>query len=212
MAVVKSSMKEQCYEIIKEKILRQEYELGEEINIVKLSTELSVSNTPIREALSMLEVDGLVVTSLNTKAQVVSLTPEGFKDIVQSIYVLFKGAYELCVIEERIPELLIMMEKSLKVQEDLLGKGDYYKFIQELIYYDQIIFEALDNPHLLYLFERLSNILFLMFRTNYQRDDWDYSRSIDEHRRIYEAIKKGDHKEVEGLFYEHYHQSFIDKN
>ncbi len=55
----RSSMREQCYEIIKEKIFRQVYDLGEDINILALSNELSVSNTPVREALSRLEADGL---------------------------------------------------------------------------------------------------------------------------------------------------------
>ena len=76
----KSSMKEQCHEIIRSKILRQGYELGEFINIVSLCNELSVSNTPIRQALSQLEAEGLVVTSLNSKARVVSFdTPASWK-------------------------------------------------------------------------------------------------------------------------------------
>ena len=206
--VKKSSMKEQCYNIIKEKILRQEYDLGEDINIVKLSTELSVSNTPIREALSQLEADGLVVSSLNAKAQVVHLTSKNFNDIVQSVYILMKGAYELCVKEDKVPELIKKLEKSLEVQEKYLLKDDFYQFTKELVYFDKIIFEVLDNPHLLYLFERLSDVLFLMFRTNHEREDWDFSRSLTEHREICEAIKKEDHEKVERLFYEHYKQPY----
>jgi len=206
--VKKSSMKEQCYNIIKEKILRQEYDLGEDINIVKLSTELSVSNTPIREALSQLEADGLVVSSLNAKTQVVYLTSKNFNDIVQSVYILIKGAYELCEKEDKIPELIKKLEKSLEIQEKHLLKDDFYQFTKELVYFDKIIFEVLDNPHLLDLFDRLSDVLFLMFRTNHEREDWDLSRSLSEHREICEAIKKGDHEEVDRLFYEHYKQPY----
>ena len=211
MIVKKLSMKEQCYEIMKERILRGEYELGEEINIVKLSTELMVSNTPIREALSLLEADGLVVTSLNVRAQVVLLTSTSFNDIVQSVYVLVKGAFELCVREGRIDECLELMEKSLIEQKRLLARKDSHEFVKESIHFDRIIFDALGNPHLSFLFERLSNVLFLMYRTNHQREDWDHSRSILEHQMIVDAIKKGEHEEVERLFNIHYHQTYTEE-
>ena len=211
MVVKKLSMKEQCYEIMKERILRGEYELGEEINIVKLSTELMVSNTPIREALSLLEADGLVVTSLNVRAQVVLLTSTSFNDIVQSLYVLVKGAYELCVREGRVKACLELMEKSLEEQKRLLVQSDSHEFVKESIHFDRIIFEALGNPHLSFLFERLSNVLFLMYRTNHQREDWDHSRSILEHQMIVDAIKKGEHREVERLLNLHYHQTYTER-
>ncbi|MCL2856132.1 MAG: GntR family transcriptional regulator [Oscillospiraceae bacterium] len=206
--VEKLSMRAQCYEIIKEKILRQEYGLGEYINIACLSTELSVSNTPIREALSQLEADGLITSSLNAKPQVIFFTPTSFKNIVQSIYILMKGAYELCVLENRIPNLLPKMEKSLALQEELMADGDQYKFVEELVCFDQIIFDVLENPHLLFLFKRLSHILFLMYSINLQRSGWKHSRSVSEHRVIVDTIVSGDHKKVEQLLYEHYRQSY----
>ena len=212
MGIIKKfSMREQCYDIIKRKILRQEYNLGEDINIAQLSSELSVSNTPIREALSQLEADGLVITSLNAKPQVVSLTTASFRDISHTVYVLVVGAYELCVREERIDKCLRMMKKSIDAQDNLLAKGDYYRFIEETVYFDQIIFEALENSNLLSMFNRLSNILFLMYRTNHQRDDWDHSRSISEHRRICEAIESGNHQEVEELLFWHYEQTYDER-
>ena len=208
--VKKLSMRAQCYEIIKEKILRQEYGLGEYINIANLSVELSVSNTPIREALSQLEADGLITSSLNSKPQVVFFTPTSFKNIVQSIYILMKGAYELCVLENRIPDLLKMMEKSLALQEELRVERDGYKFIKELVCFDQIFFDTLENPHLLFLFKRLSHSLFLMYRVHLQSSGWEHSRSILEHREIFNTIASGNHKEVERLIYEHFRKSYVD--
>ena len=53
------SLKAQVYEIIRQKILQQEYALGEKINIDTVADELKISNSPIREALMMLSQDGL---------------------------------------------------------------------------------------------------------------------------------------------------------
>lgn len=44
------SLKAQVYEIIRQKILQQEYALGEKINIDTVADELKISNSPIREA------------------------------------------------------------------------------------------------------------------------------------------------------------------
>ena len=54
------SLKAQVYEIIRQKILQQEYALGEKINIDTVADELKISNSPIREALMMLSQDGLI--------------------------------------------------------------------------------------------------------------------------------------------------------
>ena len=57
------TIKEQTYEILKTRILKQEIPLGSRINIGQLSKELKVSNSPIREALNLLEQQGLVITT-----------------------------------------------------------------------------------------------------------------------------------------------------
>jgi len=204
-------MRAQCYEAIKEKIFRQEYELGAELNIAKLSAEFSVSNTPIREALSQLESDGLIITTMNAKAHVVHFTPESFKHMANTIYVLVKGAYELCVVENRIPMLLKLMKKSLELQQKFLAADDGFAFTQELVNFDQIIFDVLENPQLLFLFERISPVLFLMYRTNQKRNSWENTRSIEEHRKIMDAIAEGDHETVGRLASEHCGQAYFEE-
>ncbi|MFQ7739785.1 MAG: GntR family transcriptional regulator, partial [Emergencia timonensis] len=68
------SVKEQTYQIIKEKILNQEYPAGARININELAEELGISNSPIREALSLLEQQGLVISNRSSGATVTTFT------------------------------------------------------------------------------------------------------------------------------------------
>ena len=49
--IVKKSIKEQVYEEIRNRIITREYAPGSVLNISRLSEELGVSNSPIREAL-----------------------------------------------------------------------------------------------------------------------------------------------------------------
>jgi DNA-binding GntR family transcriptional regulator len=55
------SLADETYETITAKILDHEIAPGEHVGIDELARELSVSQTPIREALARLESDGLVV-------------------------------------------------------------------------------------------------------------------------------------------------------
>ena len=72
------SLKAQVYEIIRQKILQQEYALGEKINIDTVADELKISNSPIREALMMLSQDGLIEMIPNNGARVISFSEEGY--------------------------------------------------------------------------------------------------------------------------------------
>ena len=56
----KGSLKLQSYNIIKDKIIRCEYAPNTLINEEALREELGVSRTPIRDALSRLEQEGLI--------------------------------------------------------------------------------------------------------------------------------------------------------
>ena len=54
------SLKDQIYEIIKEDIINQTYQNNTVLNEKKISQELNVSKTPVREALKALEAEGWV--------------------------------------------------------------------------------------------------------------------------------------------------------
>jgi len=56
-----ASLADETYDTIKAKILDHGISPGEHVGIDELARELSVSQTPIREALARLEADGLVV-------------------------------------------------------------------------------------------------------------------------------------------------------
>ena len=66
MVIMKmKSIREQVYEALKEKIINGEISSGERIVEVDYAKEFGVSRTPLREALRMLEFEGLVNSSEN---------------------------------------------------------------------------------------------------------------------------------------------------
>src|SRR5262249_57337175 len=74
---------EQAADVIRESILAGRIPAGARIGEVDLARQLSVSRTPIREALSRLAAEGLVELSPNRGARVASWTPEQLREIFE---------------------------------------------------------------------------------------------------------------------------------
>lgn len=194
--VRKRSMKKQCYDIIKHKILTQEFDLGESINIAALSNQLSVSNSPIREALALLEADGLVTSTLNAKVRVIAIDQAFMSELSQTVCILLTGAYDLCVETGKTGALIEQMRESVARQKALIDTGDFFAFTAETVAFDRCILEALGNRNLLNLFDSIASLLFLVYRTHHQRDEKERLHSIIDHAQILDGIIVGDHDAV----------------
>lgn len=69
------------YRILRDRILRQELRAGEKLSDLRLSADLGVSRTPIREALHQLVQDGVVVAEPNRGFFVASYTRKDLEEI-----------------------------------------------------------------------------------------------------------------------------------
>ena len=58
--IQKQSMREQILSVLRTSILNHTYPMGSRLNLDELRRDLGVSNTPLREAISILEGEGLV--------------------------------------------------------------------------------------------------------------------------------------------------------
>jgi len=202
--LLRDSVKNQVYEIIRRKILSQEYNLGEKINMLQLSKELQVSNTPIREALSMLEKDGLVVTQQNAGPKVIEVTKECFCEITEAVMTLLLGAYELCLTKNLTADLIDMMSEKLDYQKQYEEQGTDYEFAEASISFDACLIKVAHNDKLRHFFEGLFDLLFLIVLYDHQNVDVDRKANIKEHEKILEAIKESDENKVRQLIKNHY--------
>ena len=202
--VIKTSIKQQVYEIIKEKIINQEYALGEQINIKLLGEELEVSNTPIREALARLNAEGLVSSSHNLKFRVVEFSPASYYELNQTVAVLEIGAFDSANELGLIDELAAMLEERLDAQRETLDNKDYDGFIRKAIEFDRSFLAVLKNKTLLSVFDELSNLLFLAVRYNHQKSGTNRESNVAEHEDILAAVKRRDTAKVKARLRSHY--------
>ena len=75
------SLTDEIADIIRDRILKGEYKIGEKIKENQIATELRVSRTPIREAFKQLENEGLIDYIPNRGCFAKGFTKQDIEDI-----------------------------------------------------------------------------------------------------------------------------------
>lgn len=200
----KESITDQVYEIIKTQILNQTYGLGSKLNINKLANELNVSNTPIREAIYKLEKDGLTMINPNSCPRVVDMDENRFNEIVETTLVLLIGGYKLCLLKNKIPKLINLMEENLQQQKNIIDSGSEQEYAKASISYEECILLALDNSKLCSVYDTLFDLLFLAVLYDHKNSKIDRHASIEDHEKILSALKQNNKEEFVALLRKHY--------
>lgn len=206
----KITMKEQVYGLIKERILDQTYTFGEKINMLELAQELGVSNSPIREALSILESERLVSFVPNAGPSVIRIDSKIFQEVQQTAKILLIGSYEQCLQQNLIPELICEMEKFLFLQKRLIDADpaeSEHEFARLSIEFDVSLIKIFRNETLESLYSAFFNLLFLVVLYDHQMFDTDRAANVLEHENILNAVKQGNADEVKRLIAAHFSRS-----
>lgn len=201
-ALVKSGFRNQAYTLLRERILNQHYRFGERLNIDILSREMSISNNPIREALTMLEKDGLITMTPNVGSKVIEFTAELFRELTQTIELLIAGAYQICIDEGRMDALIERMEEALAAQHQ--AQNSDREFAMAAIRFDESFVKVTRNQRLIDLFDSQMDIFQMALLYDYQTRDIDKKANLVEHEEILLAAKQGDHKLVRQVINRHY--------
>lgn len=200
----KRSLKDQVYELVKSRILDLEYKCGEEINLNALAKELGVSNTPIREAMSVLENEGLITLNSYSTPHVVKFDSDIFRETWDAVLVLLLGGYELCVSQNRLSHLITLMSESIDYQREIVNTADNAAFARAVIAVDTSVVEVCNNRRLSTIYRSTFDTQFLMVYYDYETAHRDRMSNIHEHEIILNAISAGQHDLVRELFKQHY--------
>ena len=100
---------------------------GHELSTRSLATELGVSQTPVRDALSRLAADGAVAIRSKRRVQVPAMSPERFEDLLRCRLLLEPEAAVLALPHIDAPRLLRLREIDAALDRAIAaGDGDSY--------------------------------------------------------------------------------------
>lgn len=198
-----NNLREQTYSTIREMIISQELVFGQKISIAELSRELQISNSPIREAVSKLEADGLVINNPNVGPSVISMTPEIFYSLTQTITVLMTGSYLECVSAHTTEALAQMLEERLEKQKALFPLGLTLEYAATAIAFDRSFVDICNNQLLSKLFASRFDLLMLSTYYVHLKRPQATVDNLAEHEKLLAAVKAGNPGDVTSLIASH---------
>ena len=195
------SLRIRVFNAIENAILDGEYNDGDSLNELRLSKELGVSRTPVREALMQLELEGLVRNIPNKGAVVVGVTEQDTHDIYE-IRIRIEGlASRLCA-EKITEEELHALEQIVELQEFYLMKNDTEQIWKLDSDFHKIIYDASRSRPLRSTLSNFHNYI-KKARDMSMHTEGRAEKTVAEHRAILDAIKSRDGALAEQLTAEH---------
>ena len=186
----------QVFRQLEQAILDGDLVPGTSLTEVKLSAELGVSRTPIREALMQLELEGLVKTTHNKGAVVVGISSDDVNDIYL-IRTKVEGLAARRAAQNITDEELSDLREIVELQEFYLGRGDTLQVGNLDQRYHEIVYEGSRSRPLKQMLTLFHNSIQKARATSVRRGR--AQASTEEHRAILTALEKHDPDEAERL-------------
>ncbi len=187
-------LRDVVFNTLREAILKGDLKPGERLMELQLASKLGVSRTPIREAIRMLEQEGLAVTIPRRGAEVARMTEKDMEDVLQIREVLDKLAVQIAC-DKMTEQQLVNLTLAMKNFENAIQAENLKKIIDYDVEFHDIIYEATDNPKLVTLLSNLREQIY-RYRVEYLKGKENYPMLIEEHEEIVNALKQKNKERV----------------
>ncbi len=203
------SLKDQIYDIVKEDIISQTYKNNTVLNEKKISQELNVSKTPVREALKALEAEGWVEYVPYKGILVKQMSLDDLKDVFRVRKVLEIMVVE-SVVKKITPPLLEELHNSMKKQEALLDDNEPVvgKFIDYDLEFHGILLKVAGSHLLSDLIGQMRDKSKCFGMQAIFSSRSRYEETIAEHRAVYKAVAAKDLQAAHDAMAKHIDNTF----
>ena len=195
------SLRIRVFNAIENAILDGEYKDGDSLNELRISKELGISRTPVREALMQLELEGLVRNVPNKGAVVIGVTEQDIHDMYE-LRIRIEGlASRLCA-ENITEDELRALEQIVDLQEFYLMKNDTEQIWKLDGDFHKIIYDASRSRPLRFTLSNFHNYIKKARDISVQTEG-RAEKTVAEHRAILDAIKAHNGELAEQLTAKH---------
>ncbi|MRG84971.1 GntR family transcriptional regulator [Salinibacillus xinjiangensis] len=181
---------EQFYHMIKKMIFEGKYQPGERINETQLAKEFNVSKSPIREAVRILEKEGLLVVK-KSKVVVYEPTLKDVKDIYFCRMALESFAAKITTQMASDEELKEIEDSLLKTEKAIQANENANTIITLNEQFHNLILKFTHNNRLQKQVNDLKGLIYFFRILNFKGEN----RAADilkQHRSIFECMKNRD--------------------
>lgn len=194
-------LRELVLDAIRGAIMNGTLQPRERLMEIQMAEELGVSRTPIREALRKLELEGFIVMVPRKGAYVSDLS---FKDIadVFEIRAALEGLAAGLAAERITEEELESMERLLVEKQEAITQDDISKLVEVDTKFHELMYQSSRNVRLGSIISNLREQIqrFRLASLSYPGRN---KLSLEEHKKIVEAIQARDYQLARQLATEH---------
>lgn len=194
-------LRELVSDALREAIVNGTLHAGERLMEIQLAEDMGVSRTPVREAIRKLELEGFVVMLPRKGAYVADISIKDINEVFEIRTALDGLAAGLAA--ERITESeLEQLERLLVEIGTSIEQGDLESAVEIDTRFHDILYKASRNDRLVGFIGNLRE-LFQRFRTISMGYPGRLKETIEEHKRLVEAISQRDVELAQTLAREH---------
>ncbi len=198
------SLADQVFDHLEQEILSGVYQRGEALTETKLSAQLGVSRTPIREALRRLEQEGIVEETAKC-CIVVGISEQDLADIFL-IRSKLEGLSASIAAEKRSDEQLAELKEAMELQEFYYEKRDAEQIKRMDNRFHETLYKIAGRSFsdtLLPLHKKVQK-----YRRASVESHSRAAASVAEHRRVFEAIAEKEPTTAKEAMERHIHNAY----
>ena len=172
-------LRDVVFQTLRQAIITGEIAPGERLMEIPLAKQLGVSRTPVREAIRMLELEGLVAMIPRKGAEVARITEKDLRDALEVRCALEELAVVLAC--KRItPEGKEKLKAACIAFREAISTKHVPSIVDTDIAFHDAIFEATQNPRLITLTHNLWEQVY-RYRVEYVKDFSYHDVLVSEH-------------------------------
>lgn len=176
---------------IRNAIIRGDFKMGQSITEASLSTSLNISKTPVREALSKLESEGLVVSEKNKGYKIFILSKQEYIELSELRFALESQALRYGF--EREPSMMIeSLESVLKEMENYLTVPDRETYQSLDNDFHQVFFKSCGNSAITKVYNKHQSVIMATRLRNLKQENISKHTSFEQHKLLREILISGD--------------------
>ncbi len=194
-------LRDVVFNTLRQAILKGELKPGERLMEMHLANKLGVSRTPIREAIRMLEQEGLAVTIPRKGAQVAKMTEKDLQDVLEVRDALDELAVT-CAFERMTSEQFVQLKEAMNAFEVAIATDDVRQIVEADEAFHDVIYAAAANPKLENIINSAREQMY-RYRYEYVKDASVYQQLVDEHKAIISGFEKKDLQYIKDIMHTH---------
>jgi DNA-binding GntR family transcriptional regulator len=184
------SLTELVTENLRERIIKGEFELGEQLSEARIAKNLEVSRTPVREAINRLEMEGLLVVEPQRGSFVFNLEPEELAKLCDARVCLETTALTSAM--QANPQALhAALADCIDRMKAAREAADDAAYLYQDTLFHQCLFDCADNRFLNDAYQTIAlKMAALRSRLGHHPDHM--AKSYREHIELLQCVENGD--------------------